>query len=83
MFSVISFSLQDSSLNRPPTLLFVMRLEVLTAVRMIFFRVVTPCRLVDKYRSCGETYCLSYVGVYLRVYTASQSTTTPTVDIFL
>jgi hypothetical protein len=35
------------------------RFEVLTAARMtiLFFRVVTPCRLISRYQRFGEAYC--------------------------
>jgi hypothetical protein len=40
-----------------------MRFEVLKVVRMImFFWVVTPCRLVDRYQNFGKTYCLHLQG---------------------
>jgi hypothetical protein len=40
---------------------------------VLFFWVVTPCRLVGRYQSFGETYCLHLRnGIYLRIHTASQ-----------
>jgi hypothetical protein len=50
-----------------------LRFEVLTAVRMtmLFFWVVTPCSPED-----GNSMFLRNVGIYLRVYTASQPRTT-------
>jgi hypothetical protein len=38
------------------------RYEVLTAVRimLLFFWVVTPCRLVGRYQRLGETYCFHF-----------------------
>jgi hypothetical protein len=56
----------------------VVRFEVFTVVRMtmLFFWVVTSCRLVGRYQSSGETYCHFSPGngniMYLQVYTASQ-----------
>jgi hypothetical protein len=40
------------------------RLEVLTALKMtvLFFWVVTPCRLIGRYQRFGETYCLHLQG---------------------
>jgi hypothetical protein len=39
------------------------RFEILTLVRMMmFFQVVTLCRLVGRYHSLGETYCLHIQG---------------------
>jgi hypothetical protein len=66
-----------------------MKSAVLTAVKisMLSLWVVTPCRLVSRYRRFGESYCLhlqswrwrQYVSPkrrYLRVYTATQPTRT-------
>jgi hypothetical protein len=43
---------------------FLVRFEVLRSVKMtmLFFWVVTPCRLVDRYQRFGETYCLHLQG---------------------
>jgi hypothetical protein len=40
-------------------MVFYERSEVLTAVRMaLFFRVLTPCRIVGRYQRFGEIYCV-------------------------
>jgi hypothetical protein len=60
--------------------------EVFTAVRMMFFWLSVPCRLVDRCQRFGGTYCLHLqgslkmetvcffrnAGIYLRVYTAPK-----------
>jgi hypothetical protein len=61
------------------------RFGVLTAVVIMFFWVLTPCRLVGRYQSFRETYSLqglkaegvdimllSNPGMYLQVHTASK-----------
>jgi hypothetical protein len=56
-----------------------LRFEVFTAVRMMMFWVLAPCRLVGRYQRFGETHCPHLQAwVWLSemlVHTASQSRT--------
>jgi hypothetical protein len=54
-----------------------MRFEVLRAVRMKMFSVVTPCTLIGRYQRVspedGDTMLLQNVGTYLRVTTQNNN----------